>query len=228
MILNFKVGAAGKIWFLYCNAIRLHDQAQPMLRHGREPVGTGRPGSARLVEACIPPPGYRGSKKRHGLVCPSTETRLGPYDTYKVSVQQVFSHFLWHGPARAWMMFNRPAPTIELEFGQDPDPSGKFSRCLRGLLTMDLRPLPQGLPFLWNAPLDKVSASERDTRRWSQECREAHSRLENEFDVLLNEQHELKVMYRYWETTMVFLISQEHESLTLENFHQVVSFFLLP
>ena len=222
MMLNFKVGAAGKIWFLYCNSIKLYDQSQSSLGNGREPLGT-RPGSARLVEASIPPPGYRGSKKRHGLVCPSTETRLGPYDRYKVSVQQIFSHFLWHGPTKGWMKFNRPPPTIDLEFGQDPDPSGVLGNHLRTLLTMDLRQSPQGLPFYWNAPLDKASLKERDIARWSSECKEAHSRLEKKLDGLLNQNHDLKSMYRFWETTMVYLISQEIESLTIENFQQVAN-----
>jgi len=42
-----------------------------------------------LEQAAIPPRGKRGAKKRLGLVCPSTDTRLGPFDTYKVTVQQV-------------------------------------------------------------------------------------------------------------------------------------------
>ena len=219
MMLNFKVGANGKIWFLYCNSIKLFDQSLSPFGYGRESLGL-RPGSARLVEASIPPPGYRGSRKRYGLVCPSSETRLGPFDKYKISVQHVFSHFLWNGPTKAWMKLKRTPPTIESEFGQDPDMSGKSSQILRLLLTMDLRPSPTGLPFFWNAPLDKTSSKE-DTSKWSAECKEAHFRLEKKLDDLLLADHALKAMYRYWETTMVYLISQEIESLTLENFQQV-------
>ena len=220
MMLNFKIGSGGKIWFLYCNSIKLYDQSNAAIGYGRDSIGV-RPGSAKLVEASIPPPGFRGSKKRHGLVCVSSETRLGPFDKYKITVQQVFCHFLWHGPTKAWIKLNRSPPTIDLEFGQDPDPSGGLCHILRVFLTMDLRLSPLGLPFLWNAPLDKASSKEKDVTRWSHECKEAHSKLERKIDELLVVKHDLKSMYRYWETTMVYLISQEIESLTLENFQQV-------
>jgi hypothetical protein len=170
LILNLKMGADGKIWFLYCNSLKLYDASIDNI-HG---TGTGRdaehlrPNSARLVEASIPPPGVRGSRKRKGLVCPSTDTRLGPFDKYKVPVHQVMIHFLWHGTRQAWAMLGRVfPPNIPLEHGNYAGTDGVRGDILRFFVTMDLRPPPVGLPFVWNAPLDDVSRKQSDVAKWS-------------------------------------------------------------
>jgi hypothetical protein len=160
MVLHFRLGPKGKIWFLYCNTLRLYDASLDFLGYGRDSEGL-RPSSARLVEASIPPPGGRGSKKRLGLVCPSSDVRLGPFHKYRVSVQKIFIHFLWHGPEEAWARLGRKVPTIPLEYGKSPNLPADT---LRLFLTMDLRPSPVGKPFIWNGLVDKETLKdfERD------------------------------------------------------------------
>ena len=88
MILNFRIGYEGKVWFLFCSSLRLFDNSLESIGLGREQ--SLRPSSARLVEASLPPRGVRGARKRVGLMCPSTDTRLRPFDaSYRVSVQKV-------------------------------------------------------------------------------------------------------------------------------------------
>ena len=209
MTLNFRLGPKGKIWFLYCNTLKLYDSSLDFLGYGRSSEAL-RPSSAKLVEASIPPPGVRGSKKRRGLVCPSCEVRLGPFNTYRVSVQQIFIHFLWHGPKVAWALLGRKVPTIPLEYGKDPDLPADI---LRLFLTMDLRPSPVGKPFIWNGLNDQRSlkdmakdqevairqASQNSAQkgeifrgeyqcgrpdRSTQACKDSHTQLEKELDNL--------------------------------------------
>jgi len=245
MVLNFRLGPKGKIWFLYCNTLKLYDASLDFLGYGRDTDGL-RPSSARLVEASIPPPGVRGSKKRRGLVCPSCDIRLGPFDKYRVSVQQIFIHFLWHSPKEAWARLGRKVPTIPLEHGKDPDLPADT---LRLFLTMDLRPSSTGKPFLWNGLMDSKSVKElaKDQETaiknaaaaatlkgevfWKEyqcgrpdksttESRASHESLEKELEAIYIAKPHIKAAYRYWKATMVWLISQELETLTQENFRQ--------
>jgi hypothetical protein len=245
MVLNFRLGPKGKIWFLYCNTLKLYDSSLDFLGYGRDSDGL-RPNSAKLVEASIPPPGLRGSKKRRGLVCPSCEVRLGPFDKYRVSIQQIFIHFLWHGPKEAWARLGRKVPTIPLEYGRDPQLPADT---LRLFLTMDLRPSPVGKPFIWNGLIDsktlKEFARDQDTAiktaaanaqqkgeafrreyqcvnqdRSTAESREAHANLDKELERIYLAKPHIKAAYRYWKATMIWLISQELETLTQENFRQ--------
>ena len=243
MVLNFRLGPKGKIWFLYCNTLKLYDSSLDFLGYGRDSDGI-RPNSAKLVEASIPPPGVRGSKKRRGLVCPSCEVRLGPFDKYRVSIQKIFIHFLWHGPNEAWARLGRKVPTIPLEYGKDPELPADT---LRLFLTMDLRPSPVGKPFIWNGLVDKKTlrdfARDQDAAvktavasaqlkgevfrreyqclnqdRSTTESRESHANLEKELERIYLAKPHIKAAYRYWKATMVWLISQELETLTQENF----------
>eukprot|EP00961_Rhodomonas_salina_P143501 1930966-Rhodomonas_salina.7 len=218
MMLNFRIGANGKIWFLYCNCLKLYDESLESIGYGRDSQGV-RPNSAKLVEASIPPQGLsvRASKKRLGIVCPSTDTRLGPFEKYKVKVQAIFLHFLWHGPTEAWAKLGRSVPDIPLENGKDP---GMHAHILRVFLTMDLRPSPLGRPFFWNAEIDEKSLKERDPARWTAGTKEAHADAEKVMEKVFLEKPDIKAAYKYWEATMVFLISQEQDNLTQENFRQ--------
>ena len=236
MELNFRLGHKGRIWFLYCSTLKLYDTTLEFLGYGRDSEGL-RPTSAKLVEASIPPPGLRGSKKRRGLVCPSSEVRLGPFDKYRVSVQKIFVHFLWHGPKEAWALLGRQVPTIPLEYGKDP---GLPSDTLRFLLTMDLRPSPAGKPFIWNGLIDSktlkgLANGQADAARGKSkgcpyqclahdpsttESKASHLEIEKKLDMLYLAKPHLKAAYRYWKATMVYLISQEIETLTQENFRQ--------
>jgi len=230
MVLNFRLGPKGKIWFLYCNTLKLYDTSLDFLGYGRDSEGL-RPSSAKLVEASFPPPGVRGSKKRRGLVCPSSEVRLGPFDKYRVSVQQIFIHFLWHGPKEAWARLGRKVPTIPLEYGRDPELPAES---LRLFLSMDLRPPPQGKPFIWNAMIDtktlkelardqheaiRVAASNAQTKgeifrteyqcgkpdKSSAESKAAHETSEKELENIYLAKPNVKAAYRYWKATMVEL-----------------------
>ncbi|EKX47421.1 hypothetical protein GUITHDRAFT_137587 [Guillardia theta CCMP2712] len=100
MILNFRIGPNGKVFFLYCNSLKLQYSDHHATSDLRD-MDNIRPPSPKYVDNDFPPPGLRGSKKRFGRVCPSTNNRLGPYDDFKVKVQDIFIHFLWHGPREA-------------------------------------------------------------------------------------------------------------------------------
>jgi hypothetical protein len=213
MIINLKMGANGKIWFLYCNSLKLFDVSADAGSFGRDSESI-RPSDSLLVEATVPPPGVRGSKKRKGLVCPSTDMRLGPFDTYRVPAWQCIIHFLWHGPKQAWALLGRTPPHIPLEFGTDP---GMKPDALKFLVTMDLRTPPIGRPFMWNAEIGEKDFKIREPSRWSQGCKDAHRSLERLLDNAMLEDPELRMAYQHFEATIVWLIGQEVENLSQVN-----------
>jgi len=98
--------------------------------------------------------------------------------------------------------------------------AGVDGTILRFFLTMDLRPVPFGRPFLWSAEFDKTSAKEENPRYWSTATKEKHKEIESYIENKLLENPKLKAAYRYWEATMVWLISQEVDFVSQENFQQ--------
>jgi hypothetical protein len=119
---------------------------------------------------------------------------------------------------------------------------------LRLFLTMDLRPSPEGKPFIWNGLIDSKTRTEfdkdqkealktamsmalqkgevfrseyqcgRPDKTSTPEFKASHEALEKELEKIYLAKPRIKGAYRYWKATMVWLISQELENLTQENF----------
>ncbi len=101
-------------------------------------------------------------------------TTVGRFFTYTHIHQhtyihtQVLIHFLWHGTKQGWTLLGRtPHPNIPLEHGDYNESLNIRSDMLRFCVTMDLRPPPVGLPFVWNAPMDDQSRNEKDVAKWT-------------------------------------------------------------